>query len=271
MLSGCSVVGGLGGAVAWWWRAPNLFPGAVLVSGIFLVIFALLLVARAKPYAETFSAWVSIVIVVVNAIFISYNHEYFSQGFVVFRPFLGIKLLAMLLPLVCPPKRWVGFTSLAILGVTPVIQFLIWGELERATVGIQEPYVTVIIVIAAGIIYHYKLGYSEILESEMESTIHAKALQRFANMLIASQHLINTPLQKIEILVDLMMAGRQPMDKNMARQFKTNFEVLRRVTRVLSFADGNTHWDSLTLPSNAKELEDHARKVLKEFTATAPP
>lgn len=261
----CAVIAAIGSSIGWYFRAPPLLPGAVAVLILCSLILGALLIVRNKPFAETFASWMAILTMTIFAIFIAYNHEYFVRNAVVFRAYLGTKALALLLPMVCPPRRWVGWTMLAVLTLVPVVQFLLWEDANRMVVGIQEPYVTVIVVIASGIIYHYKLRYSELLASEIESNIHTKALQRFASMLIASQHLINTPLQKIEIMVSLMLSENRPEDRLMESRLKENFEIIRRVTRVLSFADGNTQWESLELPANAKELEDHARQVLKEF------
>lgn len=260
----CSLVALAGMCLVWWFRAPELFALAFFVFCFSVLMLIGAFVIRNHPSAEYFSSWSFVITTFALCVAIGYNHDYFVRTNFPFEPFIGIKAMAVFFPLLCPPVRWVGWTSMGLLVVLPLHKYWMWDEQARLTLGIQEPYVTVLFVVLGGMIYHYRLRVNEIQAEEVRIEARTKALQQFANMLIASQHLINTPLQKIEILVHLLLKKHaEPPDTR--QQFDTYFDTIRRVTRVLSYTDGRTQWDTLQLPANPKELETQVKKVLKEF------
>lgn len=248
----------------WTYRAPDLVFETAVCSIVLMVALALEIILRKAPRIEVISSFVFFATTVTMAVFICLNHESYVRNRWPFEPFVGFKMIAVLLPVLCPPNRWSSWSSFAVLAILPLQRYYSWEPVFQTAVGIQEPWVTVVFVIAAAVIYEFRLKLAVVQRMEMELSVRSKTLRRFAHLLLGAQHLMNTPLQRMEILVHLM-GTKFPDATPLVQKFQACFSSVRQISKILTFADANVHWDAVQLPQNAEHLEAEVKKLISDF------
>lgn len=257
------ILGAAAMSFVWWSISRELFARNIIIFGIFLSLATIQFLTRNKLWREASSGWIFILAVIAISSMTCINNYYFMHHHLSFHPFLGIKTMAALLLLVCPPMRWVGWTSFAILFAFP-LTYMFWEPTARNSMGVQEPFFTFVVVVTALAFYHYRLKLVENLETEIRSGTQLRSLQQFAGMLVASRHLIATPLQKIEILIYLVLKDH-PKGDQLIRQFDSNFDTIRQVTRIMTIAESQTQWERLALPADAAQLERQVSEMMRDL------
>lgn len=254
----CGIVGAATMALVWMVRAPVLVPetlfglSALLASLIFLWIF------RHRTWMESVSAGTFFAATVILTTIICLNHEFYIRSHWPFEPFVGFKILAVFVPLICPPNKWAGWASLSLVGLVPVQRYYDWDATSQLAVGIQEPWVTFVFALGAGVIYAFKLRIETVRETEAIVATRVQTLERLITLLVGAQHLLNTPLQTIELLAHKSMLK----DPEMAQAFSRAFSAIRNVVRVLSIANTRVPWERVVLPANSVELEAAFNEIL---------
>lgn len=260
------IVAAIVAACAWSFVAPNLVTVTLAVLACLLVLYAVLSALRNHPRAETISAAIFVSVTLVLIGWTAFNHEQYVRHHLPHEPFLGIKVIALFLPLFCPPKRWVARVTLPLLAVAAVIQFFSWPQEVRMQAGVQEPWATVAFVILSGITYRFRLNFAELRLAQRVTAERNLLLQRIAHVLMGTKHLMNTPLQTLEVALDVIRKER-PLAADLSTSIENSFESIRRIATTLSFADPHVTWESYELPANVTELNLQIEKILHRSQA----
>lgn len=258
----CGIVTALIAGSAWSFLAPNLVNATLLVFLTLLSLFVFLMAVRNHAQAENIAAFIFVAVTIVLIAWAFFNHEHYVRDRLPHEPFLGIKLIALFLPLFCPPIRWVAWVTLPMLALSPVVQYLGWPHEVRLQTGVQEPWMTVAFVILSGIIYRFRLNFAELRLAQRLLAERNQLLQRVAHLLMGTKHLMNTPLQTLEVAIDVIRKER-PLGADLSASIENSFESIRRIATTLSFADPHLTWEMNELPSNVTELDLQIAKILR--------
>lgn len=264
----CGIVTALIAGSVWSFLAPSLVNATVLVFVTLISLFLLLISIRKHSQAENIAAYIFVCVTIVLMGWAFFNHENYVRYKLPHEPFLGIKVLALFLPLICPPIRWVAWVTLPMLALAPVVQYLGWPQDVRMEAGVQEPWMTVVFVILSGIIYRFRLSFAELRLAQRLLAERNQLLQRVAHLLMGTKHLMNTPLQTLEVAIDVIRKER-PLSADLSTSIENSFESIRRIATTLSFADPHLTWEMQELPANVTELDLQIAKILRRPLQTA--
>lgn len=245
------------GASVFYARMPPLFVPNVVACGLLCISLLILwLNKKNKPeFLVTINPLITTAIVVASVLI---NHSYYVQQELLFMPYIGIKILIVVLALSAPPKRWVGWTAFFVCAAAPVIQYYLWSPEVRLKLPVQEPWITVIFAVAGVFLYAHRCRVHELLRKEEQ----AEALRRYSRLLLASQHLLNTPLQVIELSTSLITKSDE--DRKVALEnIKKSMETIRHLNQMLSFGESTIVWDGMKLPRSIEEFEQNVREFKK--------
>lgn len=245
------------GASVFYTRMPALFIPNVWVCALLgSCLFVLWINRKKKP------AYLTVVMPLVVSIIVTasvlYNHEEYVQQQILFMPYIGIKILIVTLALSAPPNRWVGWFAFIVSGGAPVAQYYSWAPELRMKLPVQEPWITVIVAVAGIFLYLYRCRVYELMRKEEQ----AEALRRYSRLLLASQHLLNTPLQVIELSTSLIT--RSDAERKVALEnIKKSMATIRHLNQLLSFGEKTIAWDDIKLPRSIEEFEKNVQEFKK--------
>ena len=236
----------------------------LITSGAAFVILVVLLTLRTRT-----RLWVSIVsILLLSGLLLSLvwiNHQFLFQSGQPFELFAGDKIFALAVGLVAPPVLWVGLTVITAAAVVPLIQyFLLAPEIVR-TLPIQEPWLTVVYVVVAWVVYIFRLNWYKTQLQAARDQSRAAMLQEFAHLLIYAQHLTNSPLQTIENAVAIIRF-QNPEQENLTKVMKRALMNVREVILLFSYCDSYIDWDEMELPKSVEELEKRMKDLIERET-----
>lgn len=240
-------------------RLPELFVPNFIALAL-LSLCTLILWANRKTRSDTLAALIFFVTMIVVIVDVFINHEVYVLQDTHFMPFIGIKILCVALALTAPPKRWLGWLSFALCGIVPVIQYYSWTAEMRAKIAIQEPWITVIFAICGVFLYTHRCRVLELLRKEEQ----AEALRRYSHLLLASQHLLNTPLQVIELSTSLITKSEEDRLKAL-ENIEKSMLTIRHLNHLLSFGETNMKWNDLRLPESIEEFERSVNEFKEEM------
>ena len=242
-------------------RLPELFLPNLSIF-IALCISLLILWITKKQTTEVLSTGIFVMSVLLVIAVVYMNHEVYVRQDMHFMPFVGIKLLCLALALAAPPKRWLGWGSLALCGLVPVFQYYSWAPELQAKLPIQEPWITSIGAICGVFLYTHRCHVYEFLRKEEQ----AEALRRYAHLLLASQHLLNTQLQAIELSTSLIT--KDDADRKLALETVMRaMSTIRHLNSLLSFGEASIRWDDLKLPGSIEEFERNVTEFKSEMNS----
>jgi len=238
-------------------RMPALFyPNVIACVLLCISLFILWINKRKKPESIVTINPLLTTAIVVGTVLI--NHSFYVLQELLFMPYIGIKILVVVLALSAPPKRWVGWTAFFICGIAPVIQYYMWPLDLRLKLPVQEPWITTIFAVAGVFLYAHRCRVYELLRKEEQ----AEALRRYSRLLLASQHLLNTPLQVIELSTSLITKSDE--DRKVALEnIKKSMETIRHLNQMLSFGESAIEWDGMKLPRSIEEFEQNVQEFKK--------
>ncbi len=246
-------------------RLPELFvPNAIAV--VLLCLCVLIMWANRQKRPETLAAMVYFFTTIVVIVDVFINHEVYVGQDLPFMPFIGIKVLCVALALTAPPKRWLGWSSFALCAIVPVIQYFSWAPELRSKVAVQEPWITVMFAIAGAFLYVHRSRVYELLRKEEQ----AEALRKYSHLLLASQHLLNTPLQVIELSTSLITRSEEDRKKAL-ENIEKSMSTIRHLNQLLSFGESNIKWNDLRLPGSIEEFERNVNEFKEEMKPQQKP
>jgi signal transduction histidine kinase len=247
-----------------WQSVPAIALTFVVTSFWALVtLFVLWIFRKSKPVGLT--SWLYIGNVLICALGVNVNQEFWLRAGIPFAPFFGFKYIALLMALQAPPKRWVGRVTLSIVFIFPLIQFLSWEVAEKKLIGVQEPWLTLLSVVCAVVLYEQRLQTLAVVEKKARLQAAAKEMRRYAHLLMGAQHLLNTPLQVIQSTAELIRL-RHPDAGPLVDQIDKAFVPVQEINRLLSFGRKHVDWEDVKLPETVAELE---QEIYREYPSTS--
>lgn len=251
------------------YRALPLVGTSLVLMGVSAVGGAFLALKR-KPKSEIVADLVFLAIIVTALATIWLNHEYYVQADVIFTLFAGYKLVALLIALFAPPRPLLGWTCLVVVAFTCLAQYYSWPEEVRQGLSIQEPWFSIIVFSAACVIYVNHLRSRELARRIAELRARSVMLQRFANLLINAQHLVNTPLQTIANTTKLLKHNYPettttlaPVDRALCR--------IGNIVALFSKYDSYVSWYDIELPDTLEGFQNQARDLFEDEMTSARP
>jgi hypothetical protein len=229
-------------------KHPYLFNeklGFLVLSLLFL--FALIF----KKLSTRSIAWLYIIEVLLLLISISINHQYYVENALRFQPYISIKLLGLFLALTAPALPWVGWTSLVATAAMPLLQYSYWPQAYQFQLPLQEPILTLCFVIVSGTIYLNRLYHLEILKKEIIISQKVLMLERLGGLVAGLQHLNNTPLQTIEMIIALLRT-KHSESEIIIQTLERSYHAILRVNKLLGYCSSS---HSNKSPSTIQELE----------------
>lgn len=172
----------------------------------------------------------------------------------IFEIFTGYRISAVIIGLIAPPVRWLGWLLIIAYGVAAVSHYYTWDVATHARIGVQEPWMTVMYVVASGILYNFRVNQ---LQSERKSATlqeRVQMLSRFAHIVVNTQHQVNTPLQTIENSVNAIRKS-QPELLTTLNLIDRSMERIRSVMKLFSLADANMVWKEEVAPFSTEEFQ----------------
>lgn len=247
-------------------RNEGIMYSCLMMAAVSGANLAILFYNRIKQ-PKKLAASIYIVNVVACSIGVLINHHYWLLLGVPFEGFFGFKLMAVLVCMQAPMIAAIGWASLSILFLTPLLQYLVWTPEQQKLLGLQEPGFTLVVVLCCGIVYFHRLKIIEMIQRQAQIQANEAELRRFAHFLLGAQHLINSPLQVIEASVDLIRI-KHPETEPLVRKIENAFEPIRHVSRLLSFGRKHLNWDEVNI---ALSIEDLEKEIQMLSTESAPP
>lgn len=143
------------------------------------------------------------------------------------------KVTAVIIALLAPFPYYVGYVVLSFcLLIPPVQTLLISPEIIPASGG-YEPWVTMCYALAAFLVLHHRLDTLKLHANLIESQTKEKNLQDFADVAMALRDLTNTPLQSLDLLIELLREEKISQKQASELLSRTTYR-LRELMQVLS-------------------------------------
>ncbi|PWU17779.1 MAG: hypothetical protein C5B49_08275 [Bdellovibrio sp.] len=119
-------------------------------------------------------------------------------------------------------------------------------------------------VVSSAVIYVYRRKLTQQQEKEVVLKTKTQTWQRFAHLLLGALHLINTPLQSIQIIGHLIRRN-DPETAPLVHRLENAISTIRNVLTAFSFADSSVDWKNSNLPTGPDQLKNDVNSILKEF------
>lgn len=118
----------------------------------------------------------------------------------------------------------------------------------------QEPWLTLMYVVVSGILYSFRSNQLKIERKSASLQERVEMLQRFAQIVVNTQHQVNTPLQTIENSVSALRK-KDPELTSTLTLIDRSMDRIRNVMNVFSLADTNMVWKEEIAPVSPEEFE----------------
>jgi hypothetical protein len=253
-LFGCAVALFASGArtgnyPAWpWW----------VTAGVLLMVPILIRVFRDRPL----SVQVVALVVVASTLWvtIAFTNWYRAEHGERFQPFEGFKLLAIVVALVAPARRWLAAVVILGSGAIAAIEYAAWPAEWTSRLAGQEPWVTILYAAIGFIMYLVRLRNMQLERAATRDRAEAAALERIACVLVAARHLANTPLQSIEA-TSALLKMKHPEAEDLTAKLDRSIKRLRRFTRILSAYEVHVNWNDREMRDAVALMESQADDV----------
>jgi hypothetical protein len=230
-----------------------------------LVLFCVYLVfgsPRIRP-------WIFLAEIVVVSVFITIFHEiYMREEWTIIAPYIGILTLAVACAMAAPQISIPSVAVFVVLLVAPLLQaYFWWSPVERASIGIEAPWISAAAVLFSLGIWYYRRKGIELARQRAELIAKGELMKRFAILLLGAQHLMNSPLQTILANVRLIEA-EHPGAEGRVKSIDRAFETVQQVGQVISFGEEHIRWEAQNMPNDIEDLtrlvHDLARQLIKK-------
>ncbi len=227
-----------------------LLVGATLVGAATL----LLLVSRRRNPSESISLGAVLLLWGMVLPFVSSNQWYLLAQGRPYTPFLGHKLLLLILPLAAASRRWLSLTLILLTALDAmVLYFLLDLGAHKDIVSLAEPWVTLVFVVMGVVLVvmreQRRVSSIGVLRGEAE----VAALHRYAGLLLALRDQLNSPLQTMVLCVNQLELRCAPQE---VAPIRTGLARLTALSHEL------TELDSL-VPSGSRRVSLDAAEELR--------
>jgi hypothetical protein len=156
-------------------------------------------------------------------------------------PFQAMKLGCLISAMVAP-GFWVGFVSILAYFLSALLQFEVFFPPEiKAQVAAAEPWPMLAFALAGvfALVYRFRRAQLEQELARMEAQNFA--IKRLAQAFLNIRDLMNTPLQVIELSIDLLRKSNDP-NKPIIDRIDRSMERLREINSVLIQHENEIEW-----------------------------
>jgi hypothetical protein len=211
------------------------------ISAYQLALAALLYLRRARP-----SLWLaSLASLAATLALVPGQWHSMSIGVAVsnrfWTPFQGVKLLSMFIALIGPELPWLIVTEVTVLLSSALIQFQTFPADIRARYSADEPWATLIYGMLALILFYYRYRRHQAARHAARAEEESASLQRLARLFMAVRDLTNTPLQTLQIGLELLDRQHPDIASKLSRM-KRSLVRLHELDRILSRYENEVDW-----------------------------
>lgn len=143
------------------------------------------------------------------------------------------KVTAVIIAMLAPFPHFLGYLLLAICLFIPPLQVLLFSREVMHVPGQYEPWITMCYALAAFLVLHHRLGTLKLHANLIESQAKEKNLRDFAEVALALRDLTNTPLQSLDLLIELLRHEKISQQHAAELLSKTTYR-LRELMQILS-------------------------------------
>ena len=191
-------------------RIPGIAKRPALVSAGLAVLMLLFLFIRRKTPTYAWAGVIySLVTASVVAALLSTNVQ-FAVADRNWQSFQAAKLGCLVAAIVAP-GFWIGLLSIFAYALSALVQFEFFFPPEiKAGMDAAEPWPIVVFALAGGFALVYRFRRIQLEQEVARLQAHNFAIKRLANAFLDIRDLMNTPLQVIELSVDLLRRSKEP-------------------------------------------------------------
>src|SRR5262249_40974082 len=158
-------------------------------------------------------------------------------------PFEATKLGCLISALVAP-GFWVGLVSILAYFFSAFLQFEIFFPREiRTQVADAEPWPLLAFALAGVVALVYRFRRAQLEQEIAQIEAQSFAIQRLANAFLNIRDLINTPLQVIELSIDLLRKSNHA-NKPVIDRIDHSMQMLREINSVLVQHEKEIEWQA---------------------------
>jgi hypothetical protein len=156
-------------------------------------------------------------------------------------PFQAAKLGCLISAMVAP-GFWVGLVSILAFSLTAVLQFEVFFPPEiKAQVAAAEPWPMLAFALAGVLALVYRFRGAQLQQELARIEAQDFAIKRLAQAFLNIRDLMNTPLQVIELSIDLLRKSNDP-NKRIIDRIDRSMERLREINSVLIQHENEIEW-----------------------------
>lgn len=143
------------------------------------------------------------------------------------------KVMSVVVALLAPFPHYVGYILLSFCLLIPPIQVLLFTPEVIHASGHYEPWITMCYALVAFLVLHHRISTLKLHANLIESQTKEKSLRDFADVAMALRDLTNTPLQSLDLLIELLREEKISQKQASELLSRTTYR-LRDLMQVLS-------------------------------------
>jgi len=158
-------------------------------------------------------------------------------------PFQATKLGCLVAAMVAP-AFWVGVVSILAHALTAVVQFeFFFPPAVKAGMAASEPWPIVAFGLAGILALAYRFRRVQLEQEVARIQAQNFAIKRLASAFLNIRNLMNTPLQVIDLSVNVLRKAKEPLDLHLDR-IERSVQSLREINSVLVQHEKEIEWES---------------------------
>ena len=227
-----------------WYVSHHLIYNQWIVAAATNLFFYLVIRKdRRLPTAIYGTVYIGAVVIALFAHSVT-NYQ-LAQGNVRFDSFAGYKIVPFAVAILTPYPIWIGFFVVSMCAIVPVILFFgLFTESMRASLPIQEPWLSMLYGITALFILHHRLKNIRAEREVARIRAEQKAIGDIAHIFLGLRDLTNTPLQAIELTAHLLCKHQMTQDEG-AKFLEASLIQLRELSEILLSYEKDVDWTKI--------------------------
>jgi hypothetical protein len=212
-----------------------------LASATLGAVLLVVLLLRRKAATIRVCSWLFLInsIAIAAALFVT--HPYYAALGQKWVPFQANKLGCLITALLAP-SFWVGLASIATMAGLAVFQFYLFPGEVRENLAVGEPWTTAAFAMSGVILLWYRLKRMEMERLLVVMHAEAAAIRDTARTFMRLRDLMNTPLQTIELSIEILRRKQGGLEPTLARM-KSALKRLRKLNGLLAKYEARLNWE----------------------------
>lgn len=243
-------------------RVPQMLPDSLRFAAVSLAALLTLGFLKNYRHIERLAPLIFFFLALSALIFGYANTQLFLENQLYFQPFIAIKILCFLCAFILPIGHWTGWmTFFMSLGFLFYQYYEVPPEL-RLIYGVQEPGITIIVIISAAAVYLSRIQMIQAIRKEGAIELQKETFRKFSHLTLGIQHLLATPLQTIDAVVRV---GRKsnPESREILDTIERSLIVISKVNQLLAQTEKRVQWIDLKLPESFEDFDRDLNDLLR--------